>query len=63
VEKSSTGITRVGFASITRWRPGQRRARVLVQLIAAVGLVLSLAVAATAVSIGIARAYPPVTTL
>jgi hypothetical protein len=32
-----------------------------VQLIAAVGLVLSLAIAATAVSIGIAREHPPVT--
>jgi multisubunit Na+/H+ antiporter MnhC subunit len=47
---------RIGFAPMPRRKPGQRRARALVQLIAATGLVISLAVAATAVSIGIARA-------
>lgn len=46
-----------GFTPVQRRKPGQRRARALVQLIAAVGLVVSLAVAATAVSIGIARAH------
>ena len=48
---------RIGFAPVQRRKPGQRRARALVQLIAATGLVISLAVAATAVSIGIARAH------
>ncbi len=48
---------RIGFAPAQRRKPGQRRARALVQLIAATGLVISLAVAATAVSIGIARAH------
>jgi hypothetical protein len=48
---------RIGFAPTPRRKPGQRRARALVQLIAATGLVISLAVAATAVSIGIARAH------
>lgn len=42
------------FVSTLRRKPGQRRARALVTLIAAIGLVVSLAVAA--VSIGIARA-------
>lgn len=54
---------RVGFAPTERRKPGQRRARVLVQLIAAVGLVISLAVAATAVSIGIARAQAETATV
>ena len=49
-------IARTGYVTPRRRRPGRRRARALVQLIAAVGLVMSLAVAATAVSIGIARA-------
>ncbi|MGZ3409367.1 MAG: hypothetical protein ACXWKA_03305 [Xanthobacteraceae bacterium] len=55
--RTGAGIARSGFASTPRRRPGQRRARVLVQLIATAGLVLSLAVAATAVSLGIARAH------
>jgi hypothetical protein len=54
--RTNAGIARTGFAPVQRRRPGQRRARVLVQLIATVGLVVSLAVAATAVSLGIARA-------
>ena len=46
-----------GFAPRLRGdRTVIRRSRLLVQVIATVGLVLSLAVAATAVSIGIARA-------
>jgi hypothetical protein len=48
---------RIGFAPVRRRKPGQRRARALVQLIAATGLVISLVVAATVVSIGIARAH------
>jgi len=48
---------RIGFAPVRRRKPGQRRARALVQLIAATGLVVSLVVAVTAVSIGIARAH------
>jgi hypothetical protein len=52
---------RIGFAPAQRRERGQRRARALVQLIAATGLVISLAVAATAVSIGIARANAQVT--
>lgn len=46
-----------GFAPRLRGdRTMIRRSRLMVQVIATVGLVLSLAVAATAVSIGIARA-------
>ena len=37
---------RIGFAPVQRRKPGQRRARALVQLIAATGLVISLVVAA-----------------
>lgn len=48
---------RIGFAPVQRRVPGQRRARAIVQLIAATGLVISLAIVATAVSIGIARAH------
>jgi hypothetical protein len=48
---------RTGFAPVRRRKPGQRRARALVQLIAATGLVISLVVAVTVVSIGIARAH------
>jgi multisubunit Na+/H+ antiporter MnhC subunit len=48
---------RIGFAPTPCRKPGQRRARALAQLIAATGLVISLAVAATAVSIGIAKAH------
>lgn len=47
----------IGFAPALRRKPGQRRARALVQLIAATGLVISLVVAVTAVSIGITRAH------
>jgi hypothetical protein len=57
--RTDAGIARTGFTPVQRRRPGQRRARVLVQLIATVGLVASLAVAATAVSIGLARAPTP----
>ena len=52
-----------GQQSVTGFAPRQRgdravirRTRLMVQVIATVGLILSLAVAATAVSIGIARA-------
>ena len=48
---------RVGFVPVQRRKPGQRRARALVQLIAATGLMISLVVAAAAVSIGITRAH------
>lgn len=46
---------RGGFSPHRRLR-GRRRSFVFIQLLAAVGLIASLAVAATAVSIGIARA-------
>lgn len=50
-----------GFAPrLRRDRTLIRRSRLMVQAIATVGLILSLAVAATAVSIGIARAQAPV---
>jgi hypothetical protein len=49
-----------GFAPARRIdRAITRRARLMVQMIATVGLIFSLAVAATAVSIGIARAQAP----
>ena len=49
-----------GFAPARRGdRTVIRRTRLVVQTIATVGLFLSLAVAATAVSIGIARAQAP----
>jgi hypothetical protein len=49
-----------GFAPARRSdRAITRRARLMVQMLATVGLIFSLAVAATAVSIGIARAQAP----
>lgn len=49
------GLERAGFCP--RPRRARRRAFALIQLIAAAGLVASLVVAATAVSIGFARAH------
>ena len=53
---------RIEFTAVApagrRW-PGPQRSHVIVQLIATAGLVVSLAVAATSVSIGIARAHGP----
>jgi Na+/pantothenate symporter len=47
---------RAGFARPAGYRPNRRRSAMLAQLIASLALVVSIAVAATAVSIGIARA-------
>ena len=47
---------RAGFARPAGDRPNRRRSAMLAQLIASLALVVSIAVAATAVSIGIARA-------
>ena len=53
-------VAAAGFASGRRTdRAILRRTRLMVQAIAALGLIVSLAVAATAVSIGIARAQAP----
>jgi hypothetical protein len=49
-------IAQAGFAARGRTRVRGRRGRVVAQLITSVALVLSIAVAATAVSIGIAHA-------
>jgi hypothetical protein len=51
----SSGLTHIGFTD-PRQRPERRRAVALAQLIATLALMLSIAVAATVVSIGIARA-------
>ena len=49
-------VSQSGLLPAQRRKPGQRRARALMHFIAAVGLVLSLAVAVTVVSIEIVRA-------
>ncbi|HVG52180.1 MAG TPA: hypothetical protein VM867_11145 [Xanthobacteraceae bacterium] len=49
-------IARSDFVLVQRRKPGQRRARALLQFIAAAGLVLSLAVAVAVVTIEFARA-------
>lgn len=54
-------VMRTGYAFARRRQPGQRRARVLIQFFAAAGLVVSLAVAATVVSMEIARAQSNMT--
>ena len=57
LELSGPVYATAGFAPARRSdRAITRRARLMVQMIATVGLIFSLAVAATAVSIGIARA-------
>ena len=49
-------IARGDFVLVQQRKPGQRRARALLQFIAAAGLILSLAVAAAVVTIEFARA-------